>query len=237
MTAKLHDSIPLEQLISRQFKLWERSSEKISVGRKKIPAPVVTISKELGSEGETLGQRLASRLDWQLFDKKLVEFIANNANVRQTMVEQFDQKVQSEIHNWVLTLVDQYALGSDKYFKHLITVLMGIGEHGRAIILGRGANFIYPSQKALRLRVVAPLKMRVEKIMHERHLSRKEAEKLVQTADKERLAFIRRFFHHDAEDPLYYDLVLNLGELSLATAEEIIVEALRAKFPEAMSRL
>jgi cytidylate kinase len=224
------DEIPMEQIISRQIRLWERTYDSGKLRRGEQDLPCVTISKEIGSQGVELAHRLASRLHWQVFDKELVEYIANNAHVRRNVVELFDQKTQSEIETWVRTLLDRHALASDKYFKHLISVITTIGEHGRAVVLGRGANFILPPEKALRLKIVAPLENRIDYTVKQLGVSKKEAKKIVSQADKERSAFIRRFFHHKAEDPLNYDLVLNLGSLDLKVAEEIALQALKAKF-------
>lgn len=228
---KLKDEVRMEQIMSRQFRLWERSYDRGKISGEKRHVPCITISKEIGSQGVELGTRLSKRLDWELFDKNLVEYIADHAHVRKDMVELFDEKVQNEIHNWVFTLLDSYALGSDKYFKHLVTVIMSIGEHGRAIILGRGGNFILPPEKALRLKVVAPKEKRIETIAKDQKLNRKEAEKIVIKSDKERAAFVLRFFHRDIEEPQCYDMVINLGSLTLSAAEEIIMQALKAKFP------
>ncbi|NIR47740.1 cytidylate kinase-like family protein [candidate division KSB1 bacterium] len=229
---KLQYDIPMEQLINRQIRLWERTFEKGKRARDESVNPCITISKEIGSQGVELAKRLAERLNWNLFDKSLVEYIAEDAKVRQSMVEIFDEKTQNEIHSWVLTLLDHHALGSDRYFKHLMTVIRTIGEHGCAVIVGRGSNFILPPTKALRLKVVAPEENRVAYIMQKQELDRKEADKLVKRADAERSAFIRRFYHQDAENPLCYDLVLNLGTLSLPIAEEMVIQALKARFPQ-----
>lgn len=127
--------IPMEKLVSRQIKLWEMTYEQPKVQTSKMKQPCITIAKEMGSGGVELAQNLAKRLDWKLFDKNLVEYIARKAHVRNEMVAIFDEKTQNEIQNWVLTLLDSHALGSDKYYKHLVTVIRTIGEHGYAIIL------------------------------------------------------------------------------------------------------
>lgn len=54
---------------------------------------------------------------------------------------------------------------------------------------------------------------------------------MIAKAEKQRDAFIRRFFHRDGHDPLYYDFVLNLDNLTLSSARDIILSALKLKFP------
>lgn len=227
---KLKDQLPLDKFVSRQVKLWEQTFEKRHVQREALRLPSITISKEIGSQGVELAHRLAKRLDWKLFDKDLVEYIAKNARVRQDMVEIFDEKTQSEIHNWVVTLLDRYALASDKYFKHLMLAITTIGEHGHAIILGRGSNFILSPNKTLRIKTVASLPSRIEYVMKQNKMSRAEASRNVEQMDKHRQAFLRRFFHKKTDDPLCYDLVLNMDTLNLQIATDLIVKALKSKF-------
>lgn len=228
--SKFSHAIPLEPLVARQMRHWERTYNKGSKTSPKPIAPCITISRELGSQGNELAHGLATKLNWQLYDRELVDLIANNAQVRKSMVESFDEKIQSELHNWLLTLLDRHALGLDQYFKHLIPIILAIGERGEAVILGRGCNFVLPPTKALRLKVVAPLKKRIQFVREQKGVTRKEAEQLIAEADKERLAFIRRHFHHDSEDPLHYDLVINMGNFDLPTAEEFVTESLNTRF-------
>lgn len=228
--SKITYTIPIDRLISKQVKLWESMYDRGAVESGQAVLPTITISKEIGSLGVELADRLAKRLQWQVYDKNLVEHIANDAQVRKHVVESFDEKTQSEFETWLHTLLDRHALASDKYFKHLLIVMLSIAEHGSAIILGRGGNFILSPQTALRLKTVAPKGMRVEYIVKHEKLDTKRANQRVSEADKERRAFIRRFFHHDVEDPLCYDLILNMGCLQLTEAEEIVVHALKSKF-------
>lgn len=231
MSSKATKQIRMDQLVSKQFQLWKRSYDSGEISPKKR-TPCITISRQIGSGGVELAERLAKRLGWKAFDKDLVEYIAENAHVRKSMVEMFDDRVQNEMDDWVVTLLDRFALGSYRYFKHLIIVMLGIAEHGHAIILGRGGNFILPADRTLQLRVVVPFEQRVRHVSAERKLSLAEAKKAVRSADQERQKFIKRFFHRDSEDPTDYDLVLNMSSLSLSAAEAITLEALRAKFPE-----
>lgn len=153
---KISKEIPIENLISKQIKFLERVSRVKEKSDAKREYPCITISREIGSRGAQLAMQLAERLGWQLFDKEIVDYIANNAKVRTGIVELFDGKARSELNSWILTMLDRHSLSSDKFFKHLVTTIMSIGQHGKAIILGRGANFILPDDRALKLRVIAP---------------------------------------------------------------------------------
>ncbi len=232
---KLRDQIPLDQFMTRQVRLWERNYRLMRQEERQRVAPSLTVSKALGSYGVELAERLSRRLGWQVFDKDLVEAIACNAKVRREMVEIFDERTQNAIHKWVLTLLDHESLHGDKFFKYLVTVLRSLGEHGEAIILGRGGNFVLAPERALRVMCVAPMATRVAYLQQHQSLDRREAQKRLEKADAERRAFIEHYYHRDPEDPVHYDLVLNMGTLTLAAAEEAVLAALRAKFHRAIS--
>lgn len=149
--SKLTADIPMGQIMSRQFRLWECANEQGRIRTEKdVINPCITISKETGTQGLELAQKLGKSLRWKVFDKDWVEYIAKNAHVRQTMVEMFDERIQGEINNWVATLLNQYALSSGRYLKYLMTVMLSLSEHGHAIILGRGGISFYPQTKHLK---------------------------------------------------------------------------------------
>jgi cytidylate kinase len=226
---KISKEIPFERLVSRQVRLWDYTHEEIKRRQSEQPVSCITISREMGSQGSELAHSLANRLNWHLFDKELIELIAENAHVRNSMVESFDEKTQNEMQIWVTTLLSHHILGAGKFQHCLFTTILSMAEKGEAVILGRGGNFILPPYKALRLKVIMPLQNRIDKVAKQKDLTRKAAARLIADVDKARVAFIRRFFHHDAMDPLYYDLVLNMGTLDLETAEEIVVHTLETK--------
>lgn len=227
---KISREIPLHHLISRQMQFWETVHREKKKKNDKRSYPSLTISREIGSQGAQLAKKLGERLSWQVFDREIVDYIANNAHVRKEIVELFDGKTRSELNNWVLTILDSHALSSDKFFKHLVTTLLSIAQHGKAVILGRGGNFILPDDKALKLRVIAPYEKRVQFVRDELGISAKEAADFIRKVQNDRIAFIKRFFRADPSDSSNFDLVLNMGKLDLKTAEEIAIAALTAKF-------
>ncbi len=229
-----HD-VPIGHLVSKQIGLWEvrrkirkRYEEKEEPGDPWQKA-YVTISREVGSNGKEIAQKLAEMLKWQVFDKEIVDYIATTAHIRKSVIESFDEKKQDEIKTWVQTIIDSDVLNPDHYLNHLMNVLLVIAEHGQAVILGRGANFILDPKRGLRVKIAAPYEMRLLQIMHEMELSRKEARRYIEEKDNQRLAYIRQHFHRDADDPLFYDLVINTEFMSVNSVAETIVTALKTK--------
>lgn len=81
---------------------------------------------------------------------------------------------------------------------------------------------------ALRVRVCAPLELRVQRIMKRRSLDREDALRLIKTADEGAKARIRQFFDVEWGDPLLYDLIINTERMPLETAVAQIISLLQS---------
>jgi cytidylate kinase len=116
------------------------------------------------------------------------------------------------------------AIWSYEYLGHLTQVIGTLAEHGNCIIIGRGANYLLPHRGVLKVRIIAPIKMRVRIIMKKEN-SEEDAKRKLIMVDSERKAFTRQYFNTDIDDPIDYDLVINTGYLSIEKAAKIIKDA------------
>ncbi len=108
--------------------------------------------------------------------------------------------------------------------------MRALGSQGSAVIVGRGSQFILGPGEALRVRVIAPLEQRVEGLVARRGWTEVQARAEVARMDADRVAFQQTSFGRDATDPHHYDLVLNLGHMTLERAATVIEAAWHAKF-------
>jgi len=232
--ARVAGDIPIEKLIHKQVQLWSVREKLRALGREPTKDPwccgYVAISRNVGSRAAQVAQALADSLGWQVFGREIVEHIARRANLRQSVVESFDERRQSEIQSWIQTIIDRHALGRDRYLRHLLQVFLSIAEHGQAVIIGRGAHVVLPPERGIRVWVTAPLERRLEVLRQEHGLSRAEAKRLIEERDAQRADWLRRMFHSDANDPRCFDLVINTGYLEPEDAAEIIIRALERRF-------
>jgi cytidylate kinase len=112
------------------------------------------------------------------------------------------------------------------FVRHLVQTVTALGLHGECVIVGRGAAFILPPETTLRVRLVAPIKCRVERLSKTLGISVEEAASRVRVIDRERVDFVRDHFHKDAADPRLYDLVLNSSRLTPAAQVNLVLDAL-----------
>jgi cytidylate kinase len=213
-----------EQLIKAQLEKWkQRSARDASTPSTRIS--VITLSMQPGSGGSLVAESLAQRLDFDYFHRKIIKEIASSAKTSAAVVESVEKERLSGIGDFIALLVKKHYLYPDDYLMHLMQVINTIAEHGRAVIVGRGANFILPPEKRFSIRVIADMDLRIRNVASAFSCSRDEARRRIVQRESRRSAFIRQFFHADIDDPLCYDMVLNTGTTDIHSAVEAILGA------------
>jgi Cytidylate kinase-like family len=190
--------------------------------------PCLLVSRECGSGGGLLAQQVGERLGWSVFDSKIVDEIAQSAHVHQHLVQSVDERVHSYWERtWREFLLDD--LAAEKYLRLLKQVVTALGHHGNVVLVGRGAQFLLPSQCGLRVRLVAPLEARIKRLTERAKLLPEQARLKIGEVDSERAAFIWKIFRKDVGSPANQDLIVNTGEISVESAAKIVLAAIEQK--------
>lgn len=213
----------IHQLIEEQVRRWEILRQE---KRDLKPLPVITLSREPGSGGRLVAKAVADRLGLDLFHQEIINAMAANADTTTRVIRTLDEKGVSMIEDWVSAAISDRHLWPDEMSQVLMRVIGTIGKHGKAIIVGRGANFVLPPENRFRVRIIAPLDRRVNCVAESFGISKEEAKRRVLRTESNRRAFIRKYFHSDIADPANYDMVLNTGTLSVESAANAICSAI-----------
>jgi cytidylate kinase len=214
----------MERLIEEQMHRWQLMHTEQKVEREVLP--IITISREPGSGGRIVAQKLAANLNVELFHQEVLHEMAKRAEVSQQMLATMDERGLSILEDWISSLVYDRHMWPDEYLKHLMNVIGTIGKHGRAVVVGRGANFILPPDQRFRVRITAPRRFRIQNVARKFNISEDEAKRRVIQTESDRKSFIRKYFNSDIADPDNYDLILNTEALSLDDTTKIIAGAL-----------
>jgi len=212
----------IEQIIEEQVRKWQFS--KTEPKAETVFRPIVTISREPGSGGNVIGERLARRLDLDLFHQEMIHAMAKSAKVSSRLLETLDERGLSVLDDWMAYMVDARHMWPDQYMKHLMKVIGAIGRHGGAVLIGRGANFILPPEERLSVLVVAPREIRIQRVAEHYGVLPEDAEKRIENRLKKRSSFVRKNFAKNIADPVYYDLTINTGFMSLDDAARTICQ-------------
>ena len=222
--------MPIKDLSVAEFITRQQAISKNSVPtaglKKNASVPVITLSMEPGSGGRLIAVEIAKRLDFQLFDKNILVAMANTATVDSRSLDTIEQQRPSGVQDFITALVDKDYVYTGDYMSFLKQEIEIIGQIGRGVIIGRGANFILPAEHRFSIRVIAPLDLRIRNISLKFSVSPAEAKKRIRHREQRRKAFVRETFHEDITDPLHYDLIINTARMDLDTAVETIIGAL-----------
>lgn len=227
----------LEPLVGRQTALCElrrRIEAKLRAppeaeNKREGYGPCLLISRECGAGGGLLADMVGRRLGWQVFDREIVEEVARSAHVRCQLVESVDERVRSGWSELRRELAEGDGIGRQSYLLHLRQVILSLGHHGDVVLLGRAANYILPRECAVRVRLVAPLEIRSQRVAARESVTLHKALRRIVQTDTERAAFIREAFGRDVNAAEDYDLVLNTGHLSLEQAAEATLSKLQTQ--------
>ncbi|MDZ7290372.1 MAG: cytidylate kinase-like family protein [candidate division KSB1 bacterium] len=238
---KILRDIPIEKQIAKHMQWWERRREEWQ--RQAVPSlrpqpkklgPYISFSREVASGGIEISQQVAEKLGWQYYDREIIEAIANRTHVREELVARFDEHVQNELDTYLRNLFTMQMLNNTQYLHHLTQVLLSIARYGNAVILGRGANFILPPEGGLRVRVVAPMEVRLRRLMQEKGLDEKHAAQELAERDKERRDYLQHHFRCKQDDPCAYDVVINTGHIDFEMATDFIIQLAKTKLKKLM---
>jgi cytidylate kinase len=170
---------------------------------------LIAISRETGSGGSQIARILAKQRNMDLIGGQIIQKIAESSKISEKVIKSLDEKAVSAFDNLLSSMFVAKSLSPNEYFRYLVIAIGTIGKHGNAIVMGRGANFILPPERTFKLRVVAPLETRIKNVMEDRDLSKEEAQKYIVQKDKDRDAFVKKYFNEDVKNTSHYDLVIN----------------------------
>jgi cytidylate kinase len=230
MSAKHYQSREMNHIVEHQMRQWEisrdqqiKSEKQLRLAESNIDIDYITISRELGSGGEIIAADLADMLQWQLYDKQILDFMSEDMNVHKSLLESVDEHTIGWIEEWLepfftrKTGIEQLA-----YYRHLIHVLMIIAKHGQAIIVGRAAGLVLPRQNGLSVRVTASLEQRAKNYARDLEISEAEAFSIVEKADRTQKSFVRNFVNQDVTDARHYDITINTEKFTPHSAAKLI---------------
>jgi cytidylate kinase len=235
--SKIADNTSLEQLINRQMNLWDVRRRISRAGGEEARSqmlhlqegPWITLSRQVGSGGSELARMLAERLGWQVFDREIVTAIARDDPAREKLLSRLDEHAVGALQDFLSNVLVREAMSRNKYAHEVARIVWTVARHGRAILVGRGANWLLDPRYGLRVRAVAPLSDRARRISAERTIDPILAGQEVLREDGELAAFIRQTYHREIDDPMGYDLIVNLGTLEMGAAADAVITALKSK--------
>lgn len=215
----------VDALVAHQISRWQGSEPRGASGR------CLAIANLPGAGGEEVGRRLAEELGYGCFGREIVDEIARRRGIAQELLRGLDERVRNAIDRYLTDAFQERRFTESDYLKEVARLVTTLSRRGMAVIVGRGAAFLVPSEAALRVLVAAPFEYRLEHYAKEHQLARESAVERLRAEDARRFEFVRHHFGARLDDPLAYDLAVNTATLGIDAAVSDVVDAFRRRFP------
>ena len=200
---------------------------------------VITINRELGSGGRTVGRILAEKLGVPYYDKALAKPLEEKFNMTSDQIEHLKGNNRSwwqEVKR--VLILGENAANSFEYYdedkKELVTseavlkaekeILHSIAIDESCVIAGRSAFFAlngYPN--SLNVLIQASMEYRMNRVMAKQNLSEKEARKVIKEVDQSREEYLKNNAHTSRYDTHNYDLVIKMDGKTEEEAANVIL--------------
>ena len=214
------------EALSGYLQHWKERGEAEARARQAKPAFTIAISRQSGARGTTTARAVGERLGWAVYDRELVERIAQDMKLQARLLEGVDEKKVGWLREFMESFSSAPVVSDIAYVHRLAKTIASLVAHGDCVLVGRGVTHILPVETTLRVRLVAPVAWRVAGMSRKLGVSEEEAAVKVAAIDRQRVQFVREHFNQDTTDPSLYDLVLNTERFSVEQCADLIVEAL-----------
>ena len=156
---------------------------------------IITIGREFGSGGHEVGRRLAAELGYRLYDKELLKLMAQESNICEQVLEDYDEKNTGSLLYSIM--MDVYPsmnyVGNSlqrQIYQAQYDTIRKVGEKGSCVIVGRGADYILRDVPGLTsVFIHASEEYRIGRIVEFEHISEQKAKETIAKADKKRASY------------------------------------------------
>ena len=197
---------------------------------------VITINREAGSGGRTVGRKLAEKLGVKYCDKAIVEGLTKKFGLSIERIEEIKAQKKSwwtDINNYYNTLVNsasqpmdvQVKLDNNSIFETEKRILQELAAQSSCVVAGRTGFMVFRQwPNHLNIFIQASMEYRVKRIMNKENVSDEKARNIIAKLDADRETYIKKYEDTSRYDTRNYQLVISMDDLSEDDAVEIIMD-------------
>jgi len=197
---------------------------------------VITINREVGSGGRTVGRILAEKLGVKYCDKAVIEGLTKKFGLSPERIEEIKAQKKSwwnDINNYYQTLVNsasqpmdaEVKLDNTTMFETEKRILQEMASQTSCVIAGRTGFIVFRDwPNHLNIFIQASMEHRIKRIMNRRNVTIEKARDIIAQMDATREAYIHKYEDTTRYDTRNYQLVISMDELTEDDAAEIIID-------------
>ena len=201
---------------------------------------IITISRQFGSGGRTIGKEVAAKLGIPCYNHELIDRIAEQSGFAKEYTAERGEEAEGGM--WLAHAFSDRSMNGLSIQDYLWTVqrkvVRSLADKGDCVIVGRGADVILSDlADCLKVFVYADMQSRADRIVRLYGEQTDTPEKRLRDKDKRRSTFYRFYTDIEWGDPKNYHLMLNSGALGLATCVDLIAAAYRNRPAQEKDRI
>ena len=197
---------------------------------------VITINREVGSGGRTVGRILAEKLGVKYCDKAVIEGLTKKFGLSPERIEEIKAQKKSwwnDINNYYQTLVNstslpmdaEVRLDNDTMFETEKRILQELATQSSCVVAGRTGFMVFREwPNHLNVFIQASLEHRIKRIMNRKNVTMEQARDIIAKMDATREAYIKKYEDTTRYDTRNYQLVISMDDLTENDAAEIIID-------------
>ena len=197
---------------------------------------VVTINREVGTGGRTVGRKLAEKLGVKYYDKAIINGLTQKFGLSKERIEEIKAQKKSwwnDINNYYHTLVNsttmpmeaEVKLDNATMYETEKCILQEVASQTSCVVAGRTSFMVFREwPNHLSVFIQASMEYRIQRVMHRQNVSEQEARDIIAKMDTTREAYIKKYEDTTRYDTRNYQLVISMDGLSEDDAAEIILD-------------
>jgi cytidylate kinase len=183
---------------------------------------VITISRGCFSHGQEIAEKTAKMLGYECVSREILVEAAQLFNVS-------GKKLIRSLND-APSILERMVRGKDRYLEYIKAALLDYARKGNVVYHGHGGHLLLTEiPQVLKVRILADKDDRIKLLQRRENVTKEKAAGIIEDEDKNRIHWTRYLYKTDIHDPKLYDIVINIGNLTIEDACEIICLAARSK--------
>ena len=196
---------------------------------------IITISREFGSGGRTIGKMIAEKLGYKFYDSEIIDRVVEKSGLSREIVEKYDEYATHKSSFLYSIAINSTHASTDAYHGtsfasqvHIaqIKVINEIAEEGNCVIVGRGADYILRERDdCFNVFVFADMKFKSERVLSLYGPTEKKIEDRIKEKDTKRRVFYRSFAMREWGVYQNYHMMLDSGTIGIDKCVAMVCDA------------
>ena len=197
---------------------------------------VITINREVGTGGRTIGRKLAEKLGVKYCDKAVIDGLTQKFGLTPERIEEIKAQKKSwwnDINNYYQTLINSASMPMEAevkldnaiMFETEKSILQELASQSSCVVAGRSGFMVFREwPNHLNIFIQASMEHRIQRVMRRQNVSEQEARDIIAKMDTSREAYIKKYEDTSRYDTRNYHLVISMDDLSEDDAVEVILD-------------